>query len=49
MALKKRKIFPSLGLGNSTGDNANAWEPRKVGDIGKITAGGDIDKNEISI
>ena len=45
---EEKKNIPKLRFREFTGDNANAWEPRKLGDIGKITAGGDIDKNEIT-
>ena len=41
---KNSEKYPELRFSGFT----DAWEPRKLGDIGKITAGGDIDKNEIT-
>ena len=41
---KNGEKYPELRFSGFT----DAWELRKLGDIGKITAGGDIDKNEIT-
>lgn len=46
MEEEKRNI-PEVRFREFAGDNADAWEQRKLGEVSKITAGGDVDKEKL--